>query len=211
MTGLVAFLLAVMLLAGCTSTGYVKSDKTALSLRDSAAGVRVESRDLGETMGALNALVDSTAGDLKQQLQRFSRALDQLAASKKRVDGAAGQYARRSAAYFAAWDKQLPAINDEALRKESMARKAAVTSQNQTTSRQHQEAQNALAALIDNLKDLRKALSADLTTAGLQSVKQTVKNANEMAGKVQTQLSQSATDLDALGVRMSSFIGPSPK
>lgn len=88
---------------------------------------------------ALNGPVYPTSGDLRQQLQRFSRALDQLGASKKRVDGAANRFARRSAAYFDVWNKQLPAIKDEELRKRSMARKAEVTSQYATTNRQHRE------------------------------------------------------------------------
>ena len=200
-----------MLLAGCKSAGYVKSDVTAWSLQDAAAGVRVESRDLGETMVALNALVGSTSGDLRQQLERYSRALDQCEAAKKRGDSAASRFARRSASYFEAWNKQLPTISDEQLRKESMARKADVMGQYQTTSREHQDAQNGLGALIGYLKDIRKALSADLTIGGLQSVRPSVSSANEMADKVQRRLAQSAADLDALGARMSSLIGQSAK
>ena len=200
-----------MLLAGCKSAGYVKSDVTAWSLQDAAAGVRVESRDLGETMVALNALVGSTSGDLRQQLERYSRALDQCGAAKERGDSAASRFARRSASYFEAWNKQLPTISDEQLRKESMARKADVMGQYQTTSREHQDAQKGLGALIGYLKDIRKALSADLTTGGLQSVRPSVSSANEMADKVQRRLAQSAADLDALGARTSSLIGQSAK
>jgi hypothetical protein len=210
-TGFVACLLGVMVLAGCKSAGYVKSDTTAWSLQEAAGAARVESRNLGETMAALNGLVGSTSGDLRLQLQRYSRALDQLGTAKKRGDGAASRFARRSTDYFQAWDKQLPSISDEQLRKESMARKADVMGQYQTTSREHQDAQNSLAALIGYLKDIQKALSADLTTGGLQSVRPSVSNANEMADKVQRQLTQSATDSDGLGVRMSSLIGQSAK
>ena len=206
-----AALLAVMLLAGCTSAGYVKSDRTAWSLQEAAGAVRVESRNLGETMVALNGLVGSTSGDLRQQLERYSRGLEQLVSAKKRADSAASRFARRSASYFEAWNKQLPTISDEQLRKESMARKADVMGQYQATSREQQDAQNGLGALIGYLKDIQKALSADLTTAGLQSVRPAVSNANEMADKVQRQLAQSATDLDALGARMSSLIGQSAK
>ena len=120
---------------------------------------------------ALNGLVGSTSGDLRQQLERYSRGLEQLVSAKKRGDSAASRFARRSASYFEAWNKQLPTISDEQLRKESMARKADVMGQYQATSREQQDAQNGLGALIGYLKDIRKALSADLTTAGLQSVR----------------------------------------
>ena len=156
-------------------------------------------------MVALASLVNTSAGDLRIQFQHFSGALDELVASQKRTDGMGGRLDRKSAAYFKAWGRQLLAINDEDLRKRSEARKVEVSNEYQTTRRHYQETQDALAPLVDYLLDLRKALSADLTMAGLQAAKPPFNNASERAAKVQRQLTQSAAELDTLGAKMSSF------
>ncbi len=210
-TAAASLILAVAVLGGCKSTGYVKSDSAAWQLQEAAGGVRGESRDIDATTGALNDLVNSPSGDLKVQFTRFSRALDRLDASSKKAGGKATHLEQKRTASFEVWDKQLGLINDEDLRKQSEARKAEVSSQYETTTRQYQQVQEALVPLIDLLKDIRKALSTDLTTAGLRSMQPNVNTVNDKARNVQAQLAQSATDLDALGAKMSSFAVQSAK
>ena len=199
------------LLAGCKTAGYVKSDVTAVNLETNATDVRAQSRALEATLTNLTDLVNRSAGDLRPQFQRYSSSLDQLVAANKRASTAAARLSKKSAAYFAAWDKQLPTINDEALRKQSEARRVEVKTQYEATSRNYQEAQKSMVPVIEYLLDIRKVLSADLTPSGLQATKPALNNASERAAKVQTELAQTATELDALGSRMSSSVSPAGK
>ncbi len=211
LTAALTGLLAMSLLAGCKTAGYVKGDVTAVSLETNATDVRAESRALEVTMTNLTDLVNMSAGDLRPQFQRYSSALDQLVAANRRVSTAVARLSKKSAAYFAAWDKQLPTISDEALRKQSEARKVEVSNQYETTFRHYQEAQSSLVPVIEYLLDIRKALSADLTPSGLQAAKPAFNNATERAARVQTKLAQTASELDALGAKMSSFVPPAGK
>jgi hypothetical protein len=70
------------------------------------------------------------------------------------------------------------------------------------------EAQGVVRPLLSYFTDIRKALSVDLTPAGLESVKGIVDNAERNARKVQTalanlteQLATSGTELSTVRVR----------
>ena len=198
--------LAIALLAGCKSAGYVKSDAAAASLQEAAASVRAESRALESTTGALNDLVNAPSGDLRLQFERYSHSLDQLTAATNHAHGIASRLERKRTAYLDAWEKGLLAINDEELRKRSEARKVEVTNQYETTYQHYRESQDALTPLVGYSQDVRKALQADLTVAGLQAVKPSAASVKDKAATVQGQLTQSATELDDLGGKMSSFV-----
>ena len=173
--------LAELALAGCASRGYDKSQAAAVSLHSAAAQVQGQSRALELTLGTLNDLVNKPPADLKGQFQLFSSNLDQLSAAARRNDRAADEMARRSAEYFETWDKQLVNMNYEAIRTRSQARRTEVANQFESVNRHYHEAQAALGPLVDYLYDIRKALGADLTVGGLESIKEIVNNANARA------------------------------
>ncbi|HEY5914668.1 MAG TPA: DUF2959 family protein [Verrucomicrobiae bacterium] len=198
-------IVAIAVLAGCRSTGYVKSDATAWKMQDLARQVRAEGLELKTTTSGLDDLVNTPSGNLRPQFQQFGRALDQLVASKKRAGNVAGALERKRTAYFEGWDKQTLSISAEDLRKQSEARRREVSSQYETTFGRFHETQQALAPLIGYLQDIRKALDSDLTVPGLQAVKPSVVSTGEKATQLQAQLTQSADELDGLAARMSSF------
>jgi len=65
--------------------------------------------------------------------------------------------------------------------------------------------------LIDYLQDIRRALSTDLNTSGVEAVKPLVGNANTTATKVQAALTQASASLTSLSAQMSSARGPTAK
>jgi hypothetical protein len=194
--------LAAVCLAGCASAGYQKSESAAGSLQSAAAEVQAESRSLELTMATLRDLVNEPPADLKLQFKRFGNALDRLAAAAKRTDATGKRMELKNVAYFQAWDKQLTTIDYEHVRNLSQARKTEVTNRFDAVHRRYQETQAVVQPLIAYLQDIRKALTADLTTAGLESVKGIVQNAEANAAKVQTALGALANELTAASTRM---------
>ena len=189
---------------GCHSTGYDRSDATARGLQSAAAEVQAQSRALEATMDALNDLVNKPSGDLKPQFAWFSTELDRLVALAARNERIGRRMQARSAAYFKEWDSQLASISYESVRKSSEIRRAEVSAQLDTINKHYQESEEVIHPLIGYLWDIRKALSTDLTMAGLAAVKNIVANAEENAGKVRTVLAKLATDLTTSGAEMSS-------
>jgi hypothetical protein len=199
-------MLALALVTGCKTTNYVRSDETAGKLQATAAEIRIAITNLDGTITALNDLLVNPTGDLRIQYDRFSLNLDRLADSSKRAFDEGPKLQRLSSSYFAAWDKELMTISDEQIRRTSTARKAEVSNQYAGTIGAYQGCQESLTSLLRYLKDIRQALSTDLTIAGLQSVKQPGSSATESAAGARNALGQAAHELDALAAKMSFFV-----
>jgi hypothetical protein len=199
-------MLALALVTGCKTTNYVRSDETAGKLQATAAELRVATSNLDATLSALNDLLANPTGDLRIQYDRFSVNLDRLADSSKRAFDEGPKLQRLSSSYFAAWDKELATISDEQIRRTSTARKAEVTNQYASTIGAYQGCEKASTSLLRYLNDIRRALSTDLTIAGLQSVKQPVSSATENAAGARNAFGQAAHELDAMAAKMSFFV-----
>jgi hypothetical protein len=199
-----AALCAACLMTGCETNGFQKSDAAAQGYRDASWEVQAESRTLDSTVASLNSLVNQPAPDLKPQYEQFNQCLYQLESAAARNEHAATRIAARNAAYLETWNKELGAMSFEAIRARSEARKTTVTDHFEAVNRRYTEARSVTEPLIDYLNDIRRALSTDLTPAGLQSIKPVVANANDNARKVQEALGHLSTELAASSASMSS-------
>jgi hypothetical protein len=202
--GALAFGIAILCLAGCASTPYHKSDTAAISLQDGASEVQGQSRALEVTMGSLDDLVNKPEPDLKPQFKRFSKALDKLTGYAKRNERSQERVRTKSADYLEAWNQELATMNYEAVRSRSQERKAEVTTSFDSVNRRYRDSQDAMGPLLAYLYDVRRALAADLTPNGLESIKPVVSKARENADKVQLALGRLTTELASSSARMSS-------
>lgn len=198
-------IVATVWFAGCRTAGYRKHDAAAWNSQAAAGEIQAEIREIEAVTGALEELVNQPATDAKPQFLRFSDAIDRLAVSTRRAGKGVDRLAYRRTGYFEVWDKEIAAIKDEEIRKSSEARKAEVARQFDSAIKEFDQAQDSLHPLIDYLIDIRTALSADLIRQGLTAAQPSAASAREKAGKVQSALTQSAAELDALSARMASY------
>lgn len=198
-------LVALAALAGCSTTGYQKSDVAAWNSHAAARAVQAEDRELASTLESLHDLVNQPAADAKSQFLKFSAELDRLVDSTRSAGREVNRMWNKRAAYFAVWDKEIPTIQDQATRRVSETRKAEVSNQFDAANRHYEEAQTIVQPLIAHLRDIRKALSTDLTRDGLAAIKPSVGAASASAQQVRTGLAQSAAALDALSSRTASY------
>ena len=200
---------AACLFIGCASTGYQKGDVAAVGMQKAAMEVRVEGRAMDQTMASLSTLFEASNGDLRPPFKRFSKSLDRLIATAQRTENTGRSMQEKDAAYFQAWDRQLQSIDYQHIRELSEARKAEVTNRVDAVNHRYQESQAAVQPLISYLLDIRKALSADLTPGGLESMRGIVKNANDNAAKVQLALEALTGELTNSSARMASVVSQS--
>jgi hypothetical protein len=197
--------ITAMLLAGCTTAGYRKGDAAALTIQSAAAEVQSERQALDLTMTALKTLVNEPDADLKRSFRHFSSSLDRLIACAHDTDKTGKRMAQRDADYLQAWDKQLGAMEFEHIRDLSQDRLNTVSEHLAKLCQRYHENQSVVQPLISYLTDIRRALSNDLTPAGLESAKPVVENADQSAIKVQTALASLNNELMDSGARLASF------
>ena len=199
-----AFVTALCSLSGCSSTGYQKGDVAAISMQRAAGEVQAEGRAMDQTMATLRDLVDQPQGDLRIPYKRYSKSLDRLIASAERIENTGKKMKEKNAAYVAEWDRQLQTIDYGHIHELSETRRNEVTNHVDAVERRYEESQEAMVPLITYLMDIRRALSTDLTSAGLESMKPVVQNANDNAVKVQTALDALTAELTNSSAGLSS-------
>ena len=180
--------LPLCLMVSCMSATYRKGDQAATSMQRAAIEVQAEQRAMDQAVGSLRNLANEPNGDLRGPFKQYWRAVDGLIATARRTEQTARDMEQKHAAYVAQWDQQLQTIDYQHIREVSEARRNEVTNRFEAIQRRYEESQQAVQPLISYLLDIRTALSADLTSAGLNALKSIVDNANENVAKVQTAL-----------------------
>ena len=201
---------AMLCFVACHSTPYQKSDVAGQSLRVAAIQVQAEKQAIDDTVAALREMIEKPAPDLKPQFQGFSAALDRLIATAQNTESIRKRMAEKNALYFAAWNEQLVGINYGAIRERSDIRRSEVTNTFYSVDARYEQAKGAVGSLISYFGDIRKALSADLTMRGLDSLRSIVSETGESCRKAQVTLGELAGDLLAASNNMSSLATANP-
>ena len=206
MTALVGVSVGAIALTGCASRGYVKADAAADSLRVAAEKIHAENQTLKLAVGHLDDMVNRPSSDLRQQFHYYDQAVDQLYDSVEQAEKAVRHSEAKSGQYFAAWDKQLAAMNYEAVQTRGQTRRIAVSNQLENLSHQYRETREAVLPLLAYLEDIRKSLASDLTPGGLESLKEVTANARAGSEKVQVALENLVTGFTSSGSALSSVM-----
>ncbi|HLH53950.1 MAG TPA: DUF2959 family protein [Verrucomicrobiae bacterium] len=189
---------------GCTTTGYQKGDSAAQGMQRAAAEVQAEGRAMDQTVQSLQALISSENGDLRAPFKRYCRSLDYLVRAAQRTENTGRNMDEKNQAYLQAWDQQLQTIDYQHIRDLSEARRSEVTNHLEAIRLRYTQSQEAIRPLIVYFEDIRRALSADLTEGGLESLRGIAQNANDNVAKVQTALDALTAELTKSSAHLSS-------
>jgi hypothetical protein len=211
LTAIAACTAALVLAAGCASSGYDKGEKTAQNIQTAANRIAALPGLVDKTLASLDAMVNKPANDLRPQFKQFNADLAEVESAAKEVGAARRSMGEKGKEFFAEWDKQLAQINNEDIKARSEARKREVNEKMDAIKRSYTEAEMAFRPFFNNLKDVQKYLSVDLTTGGVAAIKETVAKANQEAVKLKASATKLAEDFKALGVAMSSVTPAPPK
>jgi len=205
----ISVILAIAWGTGCRTTGYKKSDATAESMQMLATAVHTERQELKTSADTLEELVHRPGPDLRPQLKAYDSAVDRLYDAIEVTDKRVKRVQKDSQDYLESWERETDAMNYEAIRNHAEERRAAVSNEVITITRQYQESREALLPLLAYLEDIRKTLTSDLTMDGLASVQDIVSKTRIATDKVQANLAELTTRVAASGNRLAS-VGVSP-
>ncbi|HEY9249167.1 MAG TPA: DUF2959 family protein [Rariglobus sp.] len=200
-----ALLASLALLAGgCTSNGYNhKAADTSSSLQKAAHDVRQGNGQIDAVLFALSSLVNSPEPDLKPQFNKFVTAVEKLETLSTDISKQTAAMQERGADYFRTWDEELAKIQNEDIRSRSTDRKNTVSARFERVRITYVQTRSAFVPFLSDLKDIRTALSTDLTTGGLASIKSIANQARDNAPPLREALGKLEADFKALGVSLS--------
>lgn len=189
--------------AGCATTAHQRAGNTSSSLREAALGVDRSNAQIDVVLATLSDLVNSPHANLKSQFNAFSGAVTKLEAEAKSVNDQAAAMQEQGAAYFQQWDTELATIQNENIRTRSLDRKNTVSARFDKVRASYVQARADFAPFLSDLRDIRTALTADLTAGGLASIKSVSDKAGRNVYPLRASLSGLAVDFKTLGVSLS--------
>ena len=196
--------------AGCASTGYDKAGGTSTSTEKAAQIIEKSSTQVDQVMAALSDLVNNPGAYLKVQFQKFNLAMNDLESSVKTVHSRVADMQKQSDDYFKNWDAELAKIQNEGIRRSSAERRKAVAAQFDAVQASYNQVKTNFDPFVSDLKDVRTALSTDLTTGGVASIKGVVASAAKSAVPLRKSLDALAKDCNDLGASLSATAPPPP-
>jgi len=198
---------AALLAGGCASTGYDKAGDTSDSLQKASRAIAKSDVQIDKTLLSLSDLVNNPNANLESQFKRFSSEVSKLESLENEVIKNSETMQKEGAAYFQKWDLEVAKIHNEKIRSRSTERKNTVAHHFDNVRVSYVQAQSDFKPFMSDLKDIRTALSADLTVGGINAVRTVAGKAHEEAFPLKTTLHSLSGDFKALGISLSSASG----
>lgn len=197
-TSLIALALAA-LVAGCATHGYQKADNAGAYLATAADRVDKGVAQIDTATAALKDLVENPQADMKAQFKTYSAAVASLESLTKDTNARATKIASLGTNYLATWATNLTTIKNEDIRKQSAERREAVMKQFENVKASYADASKAFSPLLSDLRDIRTALSTDLTAAGVDAIRKSMTGVNKHAEDVRKSLGALSTQFREFG------------
>jgi len=195
---------AVLLMAGCASTGYEKAGDTSCTIEKTARNIHKGNGQIDSVLFSLSSLVNSPEADIKSQFEKFNTSVSKLEKLSNDVNAQSVAMQTQGADYFRTWDEELAKIQNEDIRSRSTDRKNAVAARFEKVRISYAQAKADFVPFMSDLKDIRTALATDLTAGGIASIKSVANKADDNAAPLRKSLTNLEQDFKDLGVSLSS-------
>ena len=182
-------------------------EQLADSIQQTRAETALTSRQLSATVAALNALAAQKKGDLRPTYSSFAEAIPKTTAAAETTAARVKWMDGDGQAYFKEWQDKITGIANESLRKKSQKRLEAVRSSFDKVKAELKKASERFKPFLSDLSDVQKTLEADVTAAGIQSVRPTVKSANTNYKPVNESINAALKEMD----KMANALSPQAK
>ncbi len=172
----------------CATSPYQKAETAADSVTDAANEIDLSRKQIVDATTALNVLLDRNPTDIRESFRRYDEAVIALDRTFASVNRKADAMAARGESYFEAWDQRLAQMQSEDIRARSAERQREVAERFVQIQEDYRDTREQIPPLMAQLQDIRRLLGADLTPAGLDSVRDFASRANEDAARLRQTL-----------------------
>ncbi len=182
--GTIAVLVGIGMLAGCSSDpGRARSKAATSSLHDVRQQLQVGIADVDAVQSTLNALQNNS----RDQRALYAEYRDQVEQVEDRADDINAEVQtmqERAQAYRNAWQQEAAQITDPDLRQAAQERADAIQERFSTIMTDYRAVKDAYYPFIRKLRDVETFLSNDLTAAGANAAKPTMREAVQLGDTV---------------------------
>jgi hypothetical protein len=187
------------LLAGCASnSGYQQADKTGESINTLRTDVLNIKIAVDASLKAMDDLAAAASKDPRKAYEAFAKSVTQVEnagnTAKKNAEAMQGQGDK----YFQQWETQISTVQNEDIRELAQKRKAKLQEAFGNIKKSAQDAKESFPIYLADLKDLRTALSTDLTVQGISALKGVFKKTKKEGLEVKENLDELEAELNTV-------------
>jgi chromosome segregation ATPase len=187
-----SLLTGALVFTGCATRPYLRGQATSTSIGDAANAIDNSRRQLTDTTMALSALVNQPMTNLRPAFERYRSAVSNLERAVDAVNSEANKMQQQGQQYFDHWNASLAEMKSEDIRARSIERQREVADQFTGIQQQYQQVQQQFAPLMSTFRDIQRMLGADLTPAGVNSVREFAERTENTAKELRQTLDQLA-------------------
>lgn len=193
---LAATLAASALLAatGCQTRGYQRAAATSGSLTTAANELESAKAQINQAVSALEQMVQRPTDDLRPLFTDYRRAVSDLENSVQSLERRSVEMEEHKQNYLATWDQRTGEMLNPQIRDQSLQRQQEVTQQFSDVQNSYTEARESFVPLMQDLRDIQRMLSVDLTAAGVEVARNLLPQIRDNAGDARQALTQLAED-----------------
>ena len=168
--------------SGCNSTGSSESMSLQVNVDNSARKLEEGAVVLQNTAIPLRQILEGQSADTAKSFSAFSSGVDDFDGVAKDLHKLADERKANTAEYRANAEKKAATIQDESIREDTRERSEDVVKELEGLSADYADMLKEVDGVNVGLKDIRQALSVDMSAAGIDSVRSPAK---KVAGKIE--------------------------
>jgi len=195
------------LVAGCSSSddkAIQRNEQATTGLQQTRNELDAADAQVDATLNSLRALASQDSGDLRPTYKKFSDDVDKLGTMADDARNRATAMRERSTEYINKWRQEAEGISDPQLRQASEQRQASARADFEKVAALAQQTRAAYDPFMKDLRDIRTALSNDLTPAGVRAVRPVIDRTIQEGQAVRGRIGALNAEIDALSRRWSS-------
>jgi transcriptional regulator with PAS, ATPase and Fis domain len=188
------------LMAGCASSnsGYQQADQTGEAINTLRTDVLNIKKAVDASMKAMDDLAASASKDPRKAYEAFAKSVTQVENAGNTAKKNAETMQAKGAEYFKQWETQIATVQNEKIRDLAQKRKAKLQEAFGNIKKSAQDAKESFPIYLADLKDLRTALSTDLTVQGISSLKGVFKKTKKEGVEVKENLDDLEAELNTV-------------
>jgi len=192
-------LCAIVLLAGCETTGQraqaKKATRAVTSMEQTRAELVKADQQVDEAMVALDRLASSPAA-LPDAYRVYTAEVSETTKQAREAQERADRMRERWRDYITAWEMEVDDVTTPELQAKATERRQAVRENYDRLRDASRAMDTAYEPFLRQLRDIQTTLSLDLTPAGIEAAEPAIEAARQSAQNLKQQISAFVSEID---------------
>lgn len=165
-----SILMIAIIIAGCSSTGMQRSEKTSTTMETMDNDIKIVISQLDITGASLEALMRPNQQDIKKSYDSFKKNVSLMENKEKDFIKHADEMKKRGKEYFSDWEKEGAKYENTQIQELSEQRRVELGAIYNKIAENSIGVKESYRIYLSDIREMQKYLSNDLTSKGIETI-----------------------------------------